>query len=130
MSTDQESFRAIAHREQQWWVVEVDGVGVTQGRNLEEAQAMAEDLVAIATERSVDTFRVMLELDLAPELSKELSVARADHERLEAEAAAASARLRALLPQLSASGLTGTDIATLLRLSKQRVSQLLRVAVR
>lgn len=32
-----------------WYVVDVEGVGVTQGRGLADAQHMAEDLVRIVT---------------------------------------------------------------------------------
>ncbi|PKW14992.1 hypothetical protein [Saccharopolyspora spinosa] len=39
-------FEATATREGKWWVVEVEDVGATQGRNVAEAREMAKDLVA------------------------------------------------------------------------------------
>ena len=36
---------AVATREGKWWVVEVDGIGTTQGRTWPEASWMAKDLV-------------------------------------------------------------------------------------
>lgn len=41
------TYTAVVSREGRWWIVDVDGVGTTQARNLTEAQEMAVDLIAI-----------------------------------------------------------------------------------
>ncbi len=45
---------ATAAREGRFWVVDVPGVGVTQGRSVREARAMAADLVEAMTGKAED----------------------------------------------------------------------------
>ncbi|MGX7825330.1 hypothetical protein ACTG9Q_09570 [Actinokineospora sp. 24-640] len=56
------TYQATARREDEWWVVEVDGVGVTQGRSTAEAHRMAVDLVAVMTGVPVGTVEVTVDL--------------------------------------------------------------------
>ncbi|MGA6163281.1 hypothetical protein [Amycolatopsis magusensis] len=58
------AYRATAHREDKWWVVQVEGVGATQGRSTAEAQRMAADLVAIMEEIPPDDFTVSIDFDI------------------------------------------------------------------
>lgn len=39
-------YKATARREDDLWVIEVNGVGVTQAEDITDAWAMAEDLIA------------------------------------------------------------------------------------
>ncbi|GAB2761982.1 hypothetical protein [Amycolatopsis magusensis] len=57
------TYRATAHREDKWWVVQVEGVGATQGRSTAEAQRMAADLVSIMEEITPDDFTVSIDFD-------------------------------------------------------------------
>jgi hypothetical protein len=54
------TFTANAVREDEWWVVTVDGVGTTQGRTRKEAAFMAEDLVIAALELDPEEFAVAI----------------------------------------------------------------------
>lgn len=48
------AYTATARRQDRWWIVDVDGVGVTQGRDMADAKAMAADLIAAMTETPVE----------------------------------------------------------------------------
>ncbi len=58
------TYRATARREKKWWVVEVPGVGTTQGRTTAEVQRMAADLVAIMKEIPLEQVRVTVEFEV------------------------------------------------------------------
>lgn len=122
------SCRAVARREGRLWVVDVEGVGVTQGRSLTESQLMARDLVAVV--REVDPQDVVI--DFTVDLGAELRSRVEDARRLAAEAEAAQRHAahasRAVVLALRESGLTGKDAAAVLEVSEQRVSQLLAAA--
>jgi hypothetical protein len=90
------TYKATATREGRWWVVEVDGIGVTQGRTVTEAEEMARDLVA-----------VMLDVPAVH-----------DAAAAQTRAAALSRRTVAVLKE---AGLTGKDAARILGISPQRV---------
>lgn len=117
---------ATATREGRWWVVEIEGVGVTQGRNLAEARSMAADLVVVMTGAAEDAIEIELKVELEPELAREIAAAKAavaDLAVRQQEAAAASRQAaRDLVEQV---GVSGRDAAVILGVSAQRVSQLL-----
>lgn len=50
--------KATARREGRWWVVEVDGIGATQVRDLRDAEVSARDMVALMCEVPVDDVEV------------------------------------------------------------------------
>jgi hypothetical protein len=52
------TYRATATREDGLWVVDVHGVGVTQGYTVDEARHLARDYVATMTEVPLDEVRV------------------------------------------------------------------------
>jgi len=116
-------YEAIATREGRWWVIEVEGVGATQGRSVSEAREMARDLVSTMLDVSVDGVDVNIEF-LVPGV--EVRAAR------EAVAEATKAQVRAArvsrqaAAKLREAGLTGRDAAEVLGVSPQRVSQLLK----
>lgn len=117
-------FTATATRESKWWVVEVDGVGTTQGRSAAEARAMAKDLVAAMLDVPEDDIEVAVMFEVPGALGQE--VREAQEATLEAALAQEQAAIksRGAVARLKAEGLTGTDIAAVLDLSPQRVSQL------
>lgn len=122
-------YRATARREGRLWVVDVDGVGVTQGRNLEEARAMALDLIHAI--RQEDPTQVDLEwaVDVGDELTLEVQHARdavAAAEAAQREAAVLSRQVARVLADQAC--LSGRDVAVVLGVSPQRVSQLLAAA--
>lgn len=54
-------FNAVATREDDWWIVEVEGVATTQGRTEDEAKFMAADLVVAMLELDPSEFEVKVE---------------------------------------------------------------------
>ncbi|MHA7294341.1 hypothetical protein [Arthrobacter sp. HLT1-21] len=120
-----QTFNAAARREGKWWVIEIPELGVTtQARNVAEIQEMATDLAAVI--RNVDLAEVQVTVSmLTPELPED-SWQEAREKTLRAqelskEAAVAS---RVVVTSLRSSGYTMRDIAAILGLSHQRVSQL------
>jgi hypothetical protein len=57
------TYAATARCEDQWWVVEVEGVGVTQGSSTNEVQRMAADLIAAMEGAPLDEIHVEIEFE-------------------------------------------------------------------
>jgi len=108
------------------WELHIAGVGVTQSRNLREAEQMVRDYVESLTGHDTSHDEVMITPEVGGGLDEATQAARdavtaADRARREA-AAGLRQVARALRHE---AGLSGRDIAVLLRVSAQRVSQLL-----
>ena len=113
---------ATAVREGRFWVVDVPGVGVTQGRSVREARAMAADLVEAMTGRAED-------VDVHFELPDDIRVAVARARAMTAEAqrlasVAADQYREAVREVVVDRGMSKADVAALLQVSQQRISQL------
>lgn len=119
------SYTATATREGRWWIITVDGVGVTQARSLRDAPAAAAGLVAAMLDLDEGSVDVAVTAGLSAELRDAVNDARqkvaelADQQR---EAARASRHAAAAL---TGAGLTGADVAVVLGVSPQRISQLI-----
>ena len=117
-------YTATATREGRWWVIDVDGVGVTQARSVREAHEMVDDLVRVLRDDSdfeIEIHFLVDKLDatvLAETVRGKVRMAEVA-QRDAAEANREAAR------RLSAAGVSGGDIAGILEVSPQRVSQLL-----
>lgn len=113
---------ATAVRDGRFWVIDVPGVGVTQGRSVREARAMAADLVEAMTGRVED-------VDVHFELPDDVRVA-VDHARVTAAEAkrlasvAADGYRQAVRDLVVDRGMSKADVAVLLQVSQQRISQL------
>ena len=118
------AYTAKAHREGKWWVVEVDGVGATQGRSTTEAQRMAIDLVAIMAEIPVDEIDVQIDFDLPGPLGDEVRQAKEATREADQAQRNAAERTRQVVRRLLGTGLSKQDVARILRVSPQRISQL------
>lgn len=118
------TYTARARRWEHGWELHVDGVGVTQVRLLQNAEQQVRDLIETFTGKSAGHARVEIELELGT-LEGEIQEAR----QLTAEALdlqkQAAARNRAVVARLREAHLSVTDIATVLGVSRGRVSQLL-----
>lgn len=120
------TYRATAAREGRLWTVDVEGVGVTQGRNLTEARAMAADLVAIMTGELESSIDVDLQVNLEQGIAQEIADTKAAIDDLAARQREVAAHSRHAARHLvEVVGLSGRDTATILGVSPQRVSQLL-----
>jgi DNA-directed RNA polymerase specialized sigma24 family protein len=119
------TYRAVAQREGRLWVVDVEGVGTTQGRNLMEAKEMAGDLVVAVLDVGAQHVTIDFRVALDDDLSARVDEAR----RLTADAEVAQRRAaeltRSVVLALRERGLTGKDLAAVLNVSEQRASQLL-----
>ena len=118
---------ARVSREGRYWLVAIEGVGVTQARNLGDAQAMAADLISVMTGDRVNVTEVILEIDLPHGLAGHVQMARRKTSAAEEAQRKAAVILRDTARRLRRdAGLTGRDAAFVLGVSEQRVSQLTR----
>lgn len=114
--------RATARLDDGWWIVEVQDVGVTQARSVSEVHRMASDLVYAMT----DVRGAEVEVRFVGGVFDEIEPVRRMQEQAEQQKAEASAAMRRLVASLHEAGLSGSDIARVLGVSRQRVSQLSR----
>ncbi|MHB1473987.1 MAG: sigma-70 RNA polymerase sigma factor region 4 domain-containing protein [Dermatophilaceae bacterium] len=120
------TYRVDARRWEHGWELHVEGVGVTQSKSLHSAARMAREYISliegISDESTIDV-EILPKIDAA--LGQEVIAARkAVHELAERQREVA-ALSRAAAKDLAGSGLSGADIAVVLDVSPQRVSQLL-----
>jgi hypothetical protein len=118
------TYTVVAKRWRHGWELHIEGLGVTQSRNLADAEAMARDYIALDLDVPDDSFdvRVMPEVgDGIDELIKRTRGEIADAARAQSRAAESS---RALVQKLKLLGLSGKDTALVLGVTPQRVSQL------
>lgn len=121
------TYFVTAHRWERGWelhIADADGqeVGVTQCRTLGGAEAMVRDYLSLDDRDGDAPLEIRPVFDPAVQEQVTASRARIRAAQLEQEAAAKESRAAvALLDEL---GLSGTEIARVLQLSKQRVSDL------
>jgi predicted XRE-type DNA-binding protein len=118
-----------AWREGDWWVIDVEGVGATQARTLDRVDHMARSLVADMTGSDYATVAVNVTVDLPPDVAAQVETLRRKSE----EAAAAAQEAAELQAQIVAflttdAGLTGREVAAILKVTPGRVSQIARKA--
>lgn len=121
-----ETYDVTVTRDGRFWMVAVDALdALTQTRRLAEVEQMARELIALETRTSVDAVRVAVRVQLAntdlTARAQEVKTARAEAEASEARALSVA---RNLARDLTAADVPVRDIATLLDVSHQRVSQL------
>lgn len=128
MSTPEDKITYTVHA-RRWahgWELHVDGVGVTQSRTLNDAEAMVRDYIALDTGADPASFSVEI-LPLVDErLDSETRAARRAVIDAETAQRTAATLSRNAARKLRDAGLTGREIAVVLKISPQRVSQLLR----
>ena len=125
------NFKAMAHRSDGWWALEVTGDDLphpayTQARRLDQADGVVRDLLALhfgVTEDAVGPIEIVPVLDAT--LADEVSQTRHAREQAERLHADASARTRRTAQHLREQGMAQRDISALLGISHQAVSQLL-----
>jgi hypothetical protein len=128
MSTcaDTTTYTVHAKRWKRGWELHIDGVGVTQSRTLHDAEAMVRDYIALDTGAAPNSFNVEILPEVGDGLDEETRAARLAVAEADRAQRAAATRSREVARRLSTAGLSGREIAVVLRLSPQRVSQLLR----
>jgi len=118
------TYNVVAKRWRHGWELHIEGLGVTQSRNLADAEAMARDYVALDLDVPEDSFDVRVTPEVGDgidELIKRTRDEIADAARAQGNAAESS---RALVQKLKLLGLSGKDTALVLGVTPQRVSQL------
>ena len=118
-----------AKRWEHGWELHIDGVGVTQSRSLRDAEMMARDLISRRLGLAADSFDVAITPEVGGGLDEQTRAAReavTDADRAQRRAAAQS---REAARRLRQAGLSGRDIAKVLDVSPQRVSQLLKTGM-
>jgi hypothetical protein len=120
-------YDVIAKRWNKGWELHILNVGVTQAHNLRDAREMARDFIAMNLAIAPE----LVFVDIKPELGAGLGTvaAAAKRQAKEAELARkrATLRLAAAAKLLKEHGLPGVDIAVLLGVTPQRVSQLVNM---
>ncbi|MGH3660849.1 MAG: hypothetical protein ACRDTQ_03180 [Micromonosporaceae bacterium] len=118
------AFEVVARRWERGWELHIDGVGVTQSRNVRDAEAMVRDYLRL--EGVKGPFKVDIDFKAGGDLDAEIEKARqAEEEALRAQERAAAMK-RAVAQRLHQKKYRGTEIAAVLRVSPQRASQLLQ----
>ena len=118
-----DTYNVTAKRWKHGWELHIDGVGVTQSRTLDTAEQMVRDYIETLTDKDVSGDKVIITPDLG-ELDRKVTTVRellaaADRQQQEARSS-----YRALAADLRAAGLSVSDTAAILGVSRGRVSQL------
>ncbi len=120
------TYHVVARRWKRGWELHIDGVGVTQIRRLGEAEGMVRDYIESLTGQDTSDSTVVIRPEVGDGLDAEARAAReavAAADRMTREAAA---RSRQVARDLRSAGLSGREIAAVLDITAQRVSQLLK----
>jgi hypothetical protein len=120
------TYNVRAKRWEHGWELHIDGVGVTQSRTLWDAEEMARDLIARRADLPQEAFTVTITPQIGGGLDEETRAAREAVSAANQAQRQAAAQSRAAARRLRQAGLSGRDIAKVLDVSPQRVSQLLR----
>ncbi len=117
------TYIAKAKRWEHGWEIHVEGVGVTQVRLLEQAIPQARDLIETMLDLRVDESEIELDFQIGALVNEihEVKQLTADAAKLQTQAAV---RVRTLVDELRASGFSVSDTATILGVTRGRVSQL------
>lgn len=118
------TYHVTAKRWAHGWELHIDGIGITQSRTLAGAVRMVRDYLVLDLGGDPTSYDVVITPELDGDLATEAETARQavrEAERAQRDAAAAQ---RTVARRLKANGLSGTDIAAVLKVSAQRVSQL------
>jgi ribosomal protein S9 len=107
------------------WELHIVDVGVTQSRTLEGAERMIRDYIESLTGRDASRDSVIIKVDLGG-LEDEAAAVRDRVARAQRETQEAAAASRGVAQALRAAGLSVTDAAIVLGVSRGRISQLVR----
>lgn len=117
------SYTVTAKRWEKGWELHIDGVGVTQSRTLADAERMVRDYLRLDEHADFETATVHIVPDLGS-LHAEVQRAREHTRAAEVAQREAAAEARRVARELRRAGLSVTDTATVLGVSRGRVSQL------
>lgn len=117
--------RVRAVREGRLWVLHLDGGGVTQVRRLNQIDGAVADYVSLMRDVPAGEVRVeVTEVDPGSDLTHAVSTAKAAQQAAVKATETAAALIRDVASTMKSRGLSGVEVATVLGVSPQRVSQL------
>jgi hypothetical protein len=117
--------KVVAKAWEHGWELHVEGVGVTQVRTLAGAAQQAADLIETMTDKVMDPDELEFQIALPDGLAERAKAARRllrDAEEINAKAAAESREVAKALREDA--GLSVTDAAVVMGVSRGRISQL------
>lgn len=117
-------YTVTAKRWRQGWELHIEGVGVTQARTLASADRMAREYLALEFDLDEDEFDVTIVPELDAALANEVESTRAELRDAQERQRRAAEHSRKLVQRLKRDGFRGSDVAALMGVSEQRVSQL------
>jgi DNA-directed RNA polymerase specialized sigma subunit len=106
------------------WELDIDGVGVTQSRTLATAEKAVRSYLGMDDCLDAETAEVVISPELDGNLASEAEAAREATRQAEHARDEAAAKARKVARELKATGMSGADVAVVLGVSPQRVSQL------
>ena len=119
-------YDVVAEPEGRWWIVSVPSLEITgQARNLAEVDDVAAEIIGLWLDCLTSEITTTVTLKIPDSIQKILDKASTQEKEAEQLARDARATRSAALHQLVDGGLTITDTAKLVKLSRQRVSQLI-----
>jgi hypothetical protein len=120
------TYEVVAKRWRRGWELHIAGVGVTQSRSLAGAEEMARDYIALDLDVPEDSFDVRVTPEVGGGLDEKVVQTRDQINAASQAQSRAAESSRALVSELKELGLSGKDMAAVLGITPQRVSQLAR----
>lgn len=121
-------YTVTATRSHGMWELDVPGIGVTQAERPTEADEMIRDLIEIHTDADADEVDISIVWHVSDDIDARLDRIRAARAEADELNATAARTMRATAAEMKELGMNGRDIAAVLDISEQRVSQLLGTA--
>lgn len=120
------TYNVTAKHWKRGWELHIEGVGVTQSKTLAEAETMVRDYIESLTGADAGDAVIVITPEVGGGLDEQVRTAREAVAAADKATRDAAAQSRKAARDLSQAGLSGRDIAAILRVSAQRVSQLLK----
>lgn len=110
-----------------WWAIEVPEVEgtFTQARRLDQVEAVAREAIALMLDVPEDSFDLELDVTVPDAWAEVVAELQRTQEVARTAVEAASAQLRSVAKVLHGSGLPVRDVGSIMKVSPQRVSQLI-----
>lgn len=121
-------YNVVARHWKRGWELHIEDVGVTQCRGLADAETMVRDYIESLTGTDVSADTISITPEVGDGLDEEVRASREAVAAADRATRDAADRSRKTARDLQRAGLSGRDIAAVLKVSAQRVSQLLKSA--
>lgn len=122
------TYNVVARHWKHGWELHIDGVGVTQSRSLNDAPTVVRDYLESLTGSDASDANIVVTPEVGDGLDEQALGAREAVAAADRATREAAAKSRKAARDLKHAGLSGRDIAAVLKVSAQRVSQLLKSA--